>query len=200
MNQGYERGWRRYTFDEVAVNPAHAHGADVEIRAGAAFNRGPGDLHVSFVEIPARHTGDAIGLHIHRDVPTGSDVEEWYIVVEGECVMSFTTGEEVRLGPGDLVTTYPGTGHALRVLGDQPVRIIAVVPHAFRTDRPAALYDTLPDEFRPQIRVLACDPVSMVPQEACCVICGSLWSTDQQDSRSRTLPEWARSHACRSRQ
>jgi mannose-6-phosphate isomerase-like protein (cupin superfamily) len=196
MDQGYGRGWRRYAFDEVPLSPAHAHGSDVTIRVATAFNRGPGQLQTYLLELPPHSEGEAIALHIHRDVPTGKDVEELYILVDGDCMMTFSNGDEVPLRPGDVVTTYPGTGHAIRVVGDQPARVVAVVPHGYRTDRPAAAADPFPEVFNPRIQVVACHPTTMTPLEARCTRCGGSWALNGQGATLRALPEWASDHAC----
>jgi mannose-6-phosphate isomerase-like protein (cupin superfamily) len=192
VDQAYERGWRRYSFEEPAAREVRAHGADIVIRAASAVNRGPGELQMSLLELPPHGEGDAIGLHIHRDVPTGEDVEEVYIILEGLGTMTFTTGEKVGLAPGHVVTTYPGTGHSVRVTGAAPMRIVVVVPHAFRIDGSAGPVDVFPDMFAPRIRVTKCDPRSMSPQEALCSSCGGAWRTAPGDE----LPHWAASHEC----
>ena len=196
MDQDYERGWRRYSFEAAAMRRVNAHGSDVAIGAAAAFNRGPGALQMSLLELPPHADGDAIGLHIHRDFPTGRDVEEIYIVISGDCVMSFSNGDEVTLGSGDVVTTYPGTGHALRVVGERPVRVVVVVPHAFRSDRPLSAVDSFPEHFNPRIEVLTCHPTRMTPLEARCSECGQTWAADLHDEPSTGLREWVSRHRC----
>jgi quercetin dioxygenase-like cupin family protein len=196
MDQDYARGWRRYTFEDVATQLVNAHGSDVTIRAGTAFNRGPGELQMSLLELPPHAESEAIGLHIHRDVPTGRDVEEIYIVVSGNCVMTFSSGDEVTLAQGDVVTTYPGTGHALRVVGKAPARVVVVVPHAFRSDRPRSAVDAFPAQFNPRIEVVTCHPAQMTPLEARCRECEQKWAADLEGGGSIGLREWAAGHCC----
>lgn len=196
MDQNYERGWQKYSFDSIVMREAKAHGSDVTIRAGGAINRGPGELNMSMVEVPSHTGGDAIGLHIHRDHETGHDVEELYIVIEGVGQMTFSNGDVVTLSAGDVVTTYPGTGHAFRTLGDVPVRLIAVVPHGFRTARRAVETDSFPERFAPTIQVLTCDPIALSPLEARCIRCGGGWAGDRSDDVANELPVWATGHAC----
>jgi mannose-6-phosphate isomerase-like protein (cupin superfamily) len=196
MDHGYERGWRRYSFDEVSMRLVKAHASDVAIGAAAAFNRGPGELQMSLLELPPHAEGDAIGLHIHRDFPTGRDVEEIYIVVSGDCVMSFSNGDEVTLAPGDVVTSYPGTGHAVRVVGETPVRIVVVVPHAFRSDKALPAVDAFPEHFSPRIEVLTCHPSQMTPLEAQCRECGQTWAAGLRSEQPPGLREWASDHRC----
>ncbi|WP_235735632.1 cupin domain-containing protein [Nocardioides alcanivorans] len=193
MNQGYDRGWSRYSFGDASMGAVNAHAADIAICARGVINRGPGRLQMSILELPADSSGDAIGLHMHRDVFSGREVEEFYIVISGRCRMSFTNGDEVDLGPGDVAVTYPGTGHAVRVVGRDPVRLVVMLPEGFRTARTALAADTDLPEFSPQVTVLDVDPAQMTPLRARCAGCGALWS---QESAGIALPEWARIHAC----
>jgi len=193
MDQGYERGWRRYSFGETPMTAVNAHGADIVISAGGVINRGPGQLQMSVLELPADSSADAVGLHVHRDVPTGREVEEFYIVISGRCRMSFTNGDETELGPGDVAVTYPGTGHSVRVIGPDPVRLVVMLPESFRTARTPPVADAHPSEFSPQIAVLDADPARMTPLRARCSECGTLWSQKDADA---ALPEWAKVHAC----
>ncbi|MEQ3549749.1 cupin domain-containing protein [Pseudonocardia nematodicida] len=192
MDQQYERGWRRYSFDGAAMRAVRAHGAEVEIAVASAFDRGAGEMAMTLLELPPHDRGDAIGMHIHRDAPTGRDAEEVYIVVQGSCVMTFSTGEEVALAPGDAVTTYPGTGHAVRVLGEQPVRIVVVVPHAFRAEGAEFTGERLPGGFAPRIEVVRCHPTRMTPEHARCSGCGAEWVVEA----GVALPTWAAEHPC----
>lgn len=196
MDQNYRRGWQSYSFERATMHEVKAHGAQSAIRASAAFNRGPGKLQMSLLEIPSGVKEDSIGLHIHRDFPTGRDVEEIYILVEGEGVMTFTNGDETSMRPGDIITTYPGTGHAFRVVGEHTARMIVVVPEAFRSDRPPASIDDFPTEFVPQIRIVSCHPTAMSPVEAECRACGATWSVHGCGVVDAGLPEWAAHHEC----
>lgn len=197
MDQNYGRGWQAYSFDNATMHEVKAHGAKTAIGAAAAFNRGPGRLQMSLLEIPAGVAGDSIGLHIHRDFPTGRDVEEIYILVDGEGVMTFSNGDEVSLCPGDFVTTYPGTGHAFQVAGDRTARIIVIVPEGFRSDAPSAPADEFPDEFEPTIRIISCHPTFMTPVEAECRKCHDAWTVDVGSPGGEGLSHWAAQHVCR---
>lgn len=193
MDQGYERGWRRYSFSETPMAAVKAHGADLVISAAGVINRGVRGLQVSILELPADPSADAIGLHVHRDVPTGREVEEFYIVISGRCRMSFTNGDETDLGPGDVAVTYPGTGHSVRVLGCEPVRAVVMLPEGFRTARTPPVTAAHSSEFSPQIAVLEADPAQMTPLRARCGECAALWSLEDAGVG---LPEWARGHIC----
>lgn len=195
-DQHYGRGWQGYSFGSATMHEVKAHGAQTAIRAASAFNRGPGRLQMSLLELPAGVAEDSIGLHIHRDFPTGRDVEEIYILVEGEGVMTFSNGDVVSMGPGDFVTTYPGTGHAFRVTGNRTARIVVVVPEAFRSDRPPVPFDEFPDEFAPKIRIVSCHPTSMTPVGAECRVCGEAWSVDGVEIGEESLSQWASQHLC----
>jgi mannose-6-phosphate isomerase-like protein (cupin superfamily) len=196
MVQGYERGWRKYSYEEMPMRDVRAHGADIPIRAATALNRGPGELQISLMELPPDGSGDAISLHIHRDLPTARDVEEIYIILDGHGTMTFTSGDKVDLSPGDVVTTYPGTGHALRVSGDAGMRIVAVLPHAFRTNAPTAPVDPFPEAFAPRIQVTSCHPRTVAPIDAMCSDCGSTWTAATEGEEGLDLPQWASTHRC----
>jgi hypothetical protein len=134
-------------------------------------------------------------MHVHRDDPSGKDVEEWYIIIEGAGTMRFTNGDSVEVGPGDLIATYPGTGHSLEATGDKPVKLLAIAPEMFTTGLPP---DEWPETWEPRIRVLATTE-DKNPTSAECVDCGALWERPEDDFGSNTLPVWAVEHGCRKR-
>lgn len=189
----YERGWHRYGFDNLDFRQAAIHGSRIPIGVQEAFDRGPGQAHVSFGVIPPSADADSIGMHVHRDLPSATDVEEWYIIIDGTGEMTFSNGDTVEVGPGDLVATYPGTGHAFRATGDQPVRLVSITPVMYTSHRPG---EPLPAAFRPQIEVEEVDPRSMNPLRARCTVCDWVWERPANDTSAASLPEWAREHRC----
>lgn len=189
---GFERGWHRYGFDNLDFRQAAIHGSRIPIGVQEAFDRGPGQAHVSFGVIPPSED-DSIGMHIHRDVPSATDVEEWYIIIDGTGEMTFSNGDRVAVGPGDLVAVYPGTGHAFRATGEAPVRLVSITPVMYTSHRPG---EPLPAEFRPQIEVEEADPRSMNPLRARCTACDAAWERPADDPGAASLPEWARDHRC----
>lgn len=193
MDHQYERGWQRYGFDNQVFHEAEVHGASSPISVALAFNRGVGKPHISFMTIPADTPGEAIGMHMHRDVPTGRDIENWYIIIEGEGDMTFSNGDVVRCRQGDLIAFYPGTGHSFRALGG-PVRAISVTPEMFTPNPELDLKtDEYPGGFSPRIRVGDVDG-EMCPLNAVCSVCGAEWVRPAGDLEAATLPVWAREH------
>lgn len=193
MDPNYERGWQRYGFDNIEFADAHVHGADVEIPTGVAFDRGPGELQMHFGIVPPGAGTESIAMHVHRDLATGADVDEWWIIIEGEGEMTFSNGDVVALGPGDVVGTYPGTGHSFRATGEIPVRLVAVLPKWFMN---GAAAHPVPAAFAPTIVVEQVDDSTWNPTVARCSRCGARWARPDDNPTASTLPIWAREHAC----
>src|SRR5947207_3774512 len=151
---GYDRGWHRYGFDTMEFSERTIHGGGADIGISLAFNRGVGKAHIAFgVIYPGRGETPAIGLHIHRDEPTGEDLEEWYVIVDGEGIQRFTNGDSVKFGRGDLIACYPGTGHSLEATGHKPVKLVSITPKMY-TATSRQPVEVLPDPFQPRIHVL----------------------------------------------
>lgn len=187
----YERGWRRYGFDNVPFTDRCIHGSDIPIAVRNIFNRGYGKPHISFGILHPSEDA-AIGMHIHRDVPSNTDVEEWYIIVDGEGEMTFSNGDIETVGSGDLVAIYPGTGHSFRATGDIPLRLISITPQMYTSKAPVT---PMPEAFAPTIVVGEVDD-AMNPFDATCRRCGATWSRSADDRSAASLPKWARTHAC----
>ena len=195
MDHGYEQGWQKYTFDNVGLFEERLHGSDTHMAMRRAIHRGVGKPLICFSVIRSSATDDSetIGMHVHRDLGAGIDVEEWYIIIDGEGVMTFSNGDTVNVGPGDFITTYPGTGHSFRSRGDAPLRFVSVVPHGFNPWIPV---DGYPERFQPRIQVAEVDPVYMNPRSAVCSDCMQVWRRPADDDGSTTLASWAREHPC----
>ncbi|MCB1516715.1 MAG: cupin domain-containing protein [Hyphomicrobiaceae bacterium] len=191
IDHHYGRGWRRYGFDNLPFTERCIHGSDVPISVRNIFNRGLGKPHISFATLPPSDDV-AIGMHIHRDVPSGTDVEEWYIVVEGEGEMTFSNGDVETVGAGSLVAIYPGTGHSFRAIGGKPLRLISITPTMYTSKAPIT---PMPDAFSPTIVVGEVDD-AMNPFDATCSRCGATWTRPVDDHSVGSLAKWARSHAC----
>ena len=130
-------------------------------------------------------------MHIHRSAELGKDVEEWYIIIEGTGVQRFTNGDSVYFGPGDLIAVYPGTGHSLEVTGDQPVKMIGILPEVYTTVNPDA--PSWPETWNPRVRALSRSE-TLNPTTAECSDCGQVWERPEPDSGSNTLAPWADDH------
>jgi len=186
----WERGWQRYGFDNQEFHERAIHGSDSPISAHLAFNRGLWEPHITFATIPADTPAEAIGMHVHRDVPSGTDVEEWYIIIDGIGEMTFSNGDVVRGGPGDMLAIWPGTAHSFRAVGG-PVRLISITHQMFTYG--SSKYDEWPDEFNPRIRIVDVDDAMNVLR-AVCNDCGAEWVQGPDDRAAAGLPVWAREH------
>src|SRR4051794_40517596 len=107
---GYDRGWFRYGFNTMPFISRTVHNGGSEMTFSLAFNRGPFKPYAALGIIEPGGELPDIGMHIHRDEPSGEDVEEWYIMIEGTGIQRFTNGDSVEVGPGDMIACYPGTG------------------------------------------------------------------------------------------
>jgi len=192
MDHQYEHGWQRYGFDNQPFEEAAIHGSSSSISVYLSINRGLGRPHISFATIPPDTPGEAIGMHMHRDEPSGKDSEEWYIIIDGVGEMTFSNGDVVRCQQGDLVAIYPGTGHSFRAIGG-PCRLISITPEMFTYPHEPFRTDEYPEEFDPRIRIGDVDS-EMCPLDATCSVCGAKWRRPDEDKGAATLPVWAREH------
>lgn len=193
IDHAYDRGWKKYGFNSLEFQVANVHGSSEPMSVAVAFHRGVGAPHISFGVVPPGTERQPIGMHVHRDVPTGDDVEEWYVIIDGHGEMTFSNGDVVDVGPGDLVTTYPGTGHSFRTTGAKPVRLVAIVPRMFTN---AAPVDELPGSFKSSVEVTDIETATMNPVTATCRVCGRVWRKPADDTGSETLADWSRTHVC----
>ncbi|MDR1028331.1 MAG: cupin domain-containing protein [Clostridiales Family XIII bacterium] len=185
----YERGWRRYGFDNLTFKDKTLHGSDEPVSVSNAVNRGLNEAHISFAVIRPTDR-EAIGMHIHRDVPTDDDREEWYVIIDGEAEQTFSNGDVVRCHAGDLIDIYPGTGHSIRAVNG-PCRIISITPKMF--DYGHAAPDEYPKRFDPKIRIEEVDDVCCVVR-AVCTECGAEWRRPEGAGGATALSAWAREH------
>jgi quercetin dioxygenase-like cupin family protein len=193
-DHGYERGWHRYGFESMEFIERTVHGGAADISVSLAFNRGPGKPHIALGIVYPGAEGPSIGMHIHRDDPTGEDLEEWYVIVSGRGIMNFSNGDSVAFVPGDLLATYPGTGHSIEATGDEPVRLVSITPKMF-TLPPGRHVDDCPERFEPRVRVLTTDETKN-PLTAECADCGATWERPRDDRGAGTLPVWSVEHPC----
>jgi mannose-6-phosphate isomerase-like protein (cupin superfamily) len=189
----YGRGWQRFGFDTLDFFSTRVHSGPVDVDVAIAFDRGIGRPMVAYVVIPPGGEAPAIATHVHRSEALGKDVEEWYVIIEGTGVQRFTNGDEVTFGPGDLIAVYPGTGHSLQVTGDQPVKMLGILPELFAPATPAPVAP--PDRWEPRIEVLTTTE-NLNPLTARCTDCGAAWERPGDDPGSDSLPVWAGEHAC----
>ena len=107
----------RCNLDELLLTTVQAHGGDGRIRfcriADAASLAGG----CNFIDLAIVPPGATIGRHRHA-----ADEEEFYLVLDGRAQM-YRDGEEIMVGPGDLVRNPPGGEHGLRAVGPEPVRL-----------------------------------------------------------------------------
>jgi mannose-6-phosphate isomerase-like protein (cupin superfamily) len=192
---GFDRGWYRYGFDTVEFTERAIHGGGAEIGISLLFNRGPGKAHAAYGIVYPERAGEApaIGMHIHRDEPTGEDLEEWYIIIDGTGIQHFTNGDSVEVGPGDVIACYPGTGHSLEATGDEPVRFVSITPKMYTSSSP--VLDSPPEKFEPRIHVLTTTEAKN-PITAKCSDCGATWERPADDTGSNSIADWSIEHDC----
>jgi mannose-6-phosphate isomerase-like protein (cupin superfamily) len=194
---GYWRGWQRFGFNTMTFTSDRVHGGGADIETSIALDRGVGKPFVAFVVVPPS-PGQAppLGMHVHRSMELGKDVEEWYIIIEGTGIQWFTNGDSVEFGPGDLIAVYPGTGHSLEVIGDKPVKMLGILPEVYMTVNTGQ--PEWPESWQPRIRVLTTTD-GLNPDTVECAECGKTWQRPEDDLGSNTLPAWAAEHECTSR-
>jgi mannose-6-phosphate isomerase-like protein (cupin superfamily) len=191
IDHKYDRGWRRYGFDNMPFEEAAIHGSEEKISVFLAFNRGLGKPHISFATIYPTEQ-EAIGMHMHRDTLTGEDTEEWYIIIDGESEMTFSNGDVIHCHSGDMVNIHPGTGHSFRAVGG-PCRIISITPEMFSFHPEFEKVDEYPEKFSPRIAVTGIDD-EVCATSATCTVCGAEWNRPEDDPSAASLPVWAREH------
>src|SRR5215471_6248865 len=74
------------------------------------------------------------GFHVED-----SSAAKYHIVLEGACILSLDTGEQLALESGDLVLIPQGTGHAVRDRLESSVRDLGRILAEFRADDDAPL-------------------------------------------------------------
>ncbi|MCE5256877.1 MAG: cupin domain-containing protein [Spirochaetaceae bacterium] len=72
---------------------------------------------ISEILIPV---GASIGEHEH------AGETEYYIILEGQGIVC-DDGADKPVKPGDVVVTSNGAKHSIRTLGEQPIRMVAVI-------------------------------------------------------------------------
>lgn len=78
-------------------------------------------MRVKFIHWDVIPPGASIGVHRH-DEP---ELEEWYLCLEGQGVMTLD-GQEIVMKPGDVSVCRTGGSHGLRNIGEKDLRIIVV--------------------------------------------------------------------------
>jgi mannose-6-phosphate isomerase-like protein (cupin superfamily) len=189
----YERGWQRFGFGTMDFVPQRVHEGGNDIMASVGFDRGAGMPFVAHVVVEPGGESPALGLHVHRSAELGRDVEEWYVIIEGTGIQWFSNGDSVEFGPGDLIAVYPGTAHSLEVTGDQPVKMLGIMPECYMTVAPD--HPVWPETWEPRIKILTTSP-ELNPTSAECTDCGATWERPEGDRGSNTLPAWAGDHGC----
>lgn len=64
--------------------------------------------------------GAEIGYHVHEDD------DELFVIIEGRGLYS-ENGEELAVGPGDMLLLTRSNSHGLKNVGDGPLRLLAVI-------------------------------------------------------------------------
>lgn len=122
------RYWKERGDEEVRQVPAiHDGTGTIGVRA---FFRGltTTGLNLHVWELPP---GSTEGRHIHAADDPADDFEEVYHVLGGRGVLELD-GEDVPLEVGDTVLVPVDVDHGLRVVGDEPLRIVLIFAHPLR--------------------------------------------------------------------
>ena len=101
----------------LALTRHQAHGGEQSIDFCRVADAGALAGGCNFIDLAVVPPGATIGRHRHA-----VDEEEFYLVLAGRALL-YRDGQELTLGPGDLVRNPPGSEHGLRVIGDEPVRL-----------------------------------------------------------------------------
>jgi mannose-6-phosphate isomerase-like protein (cupin superfamily) len=100
-------------FSDAAAVEVHRLSARVLMDAGELGSR---NLSVNWLDVPAGATEE---LRSHEEA------EQVYVVVKGTGTMS-ATGDNMRLGEGDLVLIAPATDHSIANHGSEPLALVSV--------------------------------------------------------------------------
>jgi mannose-6-phosphate isomerase-like protein (cupin superfamily) len=100
-------------FSDAAAVEVHRLSARVLMDAGELGSR---NLSVNWLDVPAGATEE---LRSHEEA------EQVYVVVKGTGTMS-ATGDNMRLGEGDLVLIAPATDHSIANDGSEPLALVSV--------------------------------------------------------------------------
>jgi quercetin dioxygenase-like cupin family protein len=110
---------QHHTFAGASFEDTVAHDGNGPIRAARVQARAAfaGATWVDLVEVPP---GRSIGRHRHS-----SGDEEIYVCIDGTATME-VDGQELAIGPGDVVVNRPGGTHGLLNTGSQTLRLVVV--------------------------------------------------------------------------
>lgn len=125
---GQVRVWKERLADggrEVAA--IHAGEGAIRVRP---FFRGltTTGINLHVWELPP---GSSEGRHTHPSDDPADDYEEIYYVLQGRGVLELD-GEDVPIDVGDAVLVPVDVDHGLRVVGDEPLRIVLVFARSRR--------------------------------------------------------------------
>ena len=107
----------RVSLRALPLDEHPAHGGAGLVRVARVARRGDLAGRCNFIDYAVVPPGGSIGDHRHA-----AGEEELYLVLAGSAVMRLD-GEEVRVGPGDLVRNRPGGVHSLRNDGPGDVEL-----------------------------------------------------------------------------
>jgi mannose-6-phosphate isomerase-like protein (cupin superfamily) len=107
----------------LPLTRVQAHGGDSSIEFCRIAEGGALAGACNFIDFAVIPPGATIGRHRHA-----ANEEEFYLVIEGQAQL-YRDGQELTLGPGDLVRNAPGGEHGLRAIGAHPVRLFVFEVH-----------------------------------------------------------------------
>lgn len=107
----------RCNLDSLPLTRVQAHGGDGSIEFCRIADSTALAGTCNFIDLAVVPPGATIGRHRHA-----ATEEEFYLVLSGRAQM-YRNGEELIVGPGDLIRNPPGGEHGLRALGPDAVRL-----------------------------------------------------------------------------
>jgi mannose-6-phosphate isomerase-like protein (cupin superfamily) len=112
-----ESSFSRCNLDALSLSSLRAHDGEGEIRFCRIADASSMAGGCNFIDLAIVPAGATIGRHRHAATEV-----EFYLVLSGRARM-VRNGEELLVGPGDLVRNPPSGEHELRALGPEPVRL-----------------------------------------------------------------------------
>lgn len=98
-------------------------GGTGQIRSSIAFPMGKAPAGSAFQTVACQELlpGSSVGFHVH------ADNEELFVIISGQGSFTDFDGSRHPVGPGDILLTLRGQGHALANTGSEPLAFLAAI-------------------------------------------------------------------------